>query len=139
MEVAARFPYITSLIYTYNYGFYNILRAITGDYVLPDLGDWLVGIPVFRTDQWGDVALDELDNYVIQAGKYQVVLSQIYKIGNKYKVMEWPLKWVGATYGSHADLKILLEDMTSQLLSSNIPFEIEPNKLLEASEFFGDI
>jgi hypothetical protein len=139
MEVAARFPYITSLIYTYNYGFYNILRAVTGDYVLPDLGDWLVGIPVFRTDQWGDVVLDELDNHVIQVGKYQVVLSQVYKIGNKYKVMEWPLRWVGVTYGSHTDLKILLEDMTSQLLGSNIPFEIEPNKLLEANEFFGSV
>ncbi len=136
LEVAARFPYMTSLIYTYNYGFYDIIRAVTEGFHLVDTGKWMAGIPVFSRDRFGEVVIDKLDNYMFPMGSYQFVASQIYKIGNEYRVVEWPIQRIGAVYGSGSDLKVLLESMVSEVLKKELPFEIGVEEILDAQNFF---
>lgn len=136
LEVAARFPYITSLIYSYYYGFYDILRAIVDGFQLPDLDRWMVGIPVFSRDRFGEVVFDEVQDYKMSTGKYQLILSQIYRLGDRYKILEWPTQRVGVVYGSDSNLKELLEDMVSEIYERGLVAEIGVKDILEAEGFF---
>lgn len=135
MEIAARFPYITSYLYSYNFSFLNLIKAFTEGFRFTDIG-WMIGIPVFARDRFGEKVFDQITDYRLDLESYQVVFNQVYKNEDLYYILEWPSERVGVMYGCGSDLETTTTKMVEVALNNSLPFEIDVEEILESYNFF---